>query len=78
MALNFKQILKSLKIRYIKTINTLSVKRLLGQIESADISSGTIYVFSAKGSRFYTDIFILLAYELSKQGARSCFLFKNA
>lgn len=59
-------------------LNTVSVKQLLSKTNEMSYSSDTLYVFSAKESRFYTDVFILLAHELGKQGAQSIFLYKNA
>ena len=72
-----KRFLPLLKKRYTQLTNTLSVSQLLSKINKISITSDTLYMFSAKESRFYTDIFILLAYELSKQGAQSLFLFKH-
>jgi hypothetical protein len=77
VAFDMKHFLPFLKKQYAQLINTISAKQLLSGINEVSDSSDTLYVFSAKESRFYTDIFILLAYELSKQESQSIFLFKH-
>jgi len=78
MALGISNLPNRLQKKYLNITNKFSLMKLVNEIKNSRITSDTIYLFSSKESRFYTNIFILLAYELSKQGRQSFLLFKNS